>query len=134
MALLVPTVGEVDGLKAFVAHTAATELIMKLYTNPVTPAEGDTAGSYTEATFNGYSAKTLTGTSWTVTPGDPSVATYAVQPFIVSSTTTQQLIYGYFCVRVTSGILAYAERFTNGPYAMQNAGDTINITPRITLD
>lgn len=133
MALLVPTHGEEDGLKYFLNHTSAEDLYMRLYTNDITPSESDTTASYTEATFTGYGQKSLTGTSWTVTPGDPSVATYAQQSFSATASTSDN-VYGYYVVRQTSGRIAWAERFTNGPYVIQNSGDTINITPRITLD
>ena len=71
MALLVPDVGEVELLKRLLYANAGSENgTLKLYKTNVTPAESDTAGTYTEADFTGYSAKTLTssqsGGTWSV--------------------------------------------------------------------
>lgn len=131
MALLVPNVGEERALKAILNHTAPQDLTLKLYTSNTTPAESDTAGTYTEAAGFGYVAKTLTGASWTVTAGDPTVATYAQQTWVFSGALGN--VYGYFVVQSSSGILMWAERFTDGPYNVQNNGDEIRITPRIEL-
>jgi hypothetical protein len=43
-------------------------------------------------------------------------------------------IYGYFMTRATSGRIALAERFPSAPYAIVNNGDSIDLTPTITLD
>jgi hypothetical protein len=134
MTLLVPNIGEEDMLKAILNHTAATNPILKLYQSNTTPAETDTAATYTEATFTGYSSATLTGSSWTVTPGAPTEGSYAQQTFTSSAGSQNQAIYGYFVTRTTSGNLAWAERFTDGPYTIVNNGDAIKITPKITLD
>ena len=134
MALLVPDVGEVDGLNYFVNKTAPQDLIIKLYQNNITPAESDTAATYTVATFTGYAQATLTGASWTVTGGAPSSATYAQQTFTSTAGSQSQNIYGYYLVRATSGVLAYAERFSDGPYLIVNNGDQIKVTPTITMD
>ena len=72
MPLVVPNDGEEDLLKAGLNHTAASNPVLKLYQNNITPAETDTAATFTEATWTGYAAITLTGASWTVTPGAPS--------------------------------------------------------------
>lgn len=132
MPLLVPNVGEGAMLKAIVNHTAATNLVLRLYSSNTTPAETDTAGTYTEATFTGYTAATLTGASWSITEGGPSYAQYAQQTF-TSSAAQSQNIYGYYLQYTTSNILGWAERFSDGPYAITNNGDQIKVTPYIEL-
>lgn len=134
MTLLVPDNGEGDALSAIVNLAAATNPILKLYQSNTTPSETDTAGTYTEATFTGYSSVTLTGASWTVTQGAPSHADYAQQIFTSSAGSQNQSIYGYFVVRATSGRIAWSERFSDGPYVIVNSGDQIKVTPIITLD
>jgi len=133
MTLLVPNEGEVDGLDAFVGKTM-TGLILKLFKNNYTPIEGSIAADFTEADFTGYSSKTLTASSWVTTAGAPSNTAYPVQAFTSSANQTSQSVYGYYLVRVTSGKIAYAERFTDGPYPIANSGDSISITPVITFD
>lgn len=134
MALLVPNNGEGDALAAIVGKAAAENLVLRLYTNDITPAEADTAASYTEATFTGYAPITLTAANWTVTEGAPSNASYAQQTFTSSANQTPQNVYGYYFTRVTSGRIAWAERFPAGPYPIANNGDNIKVTPVLTLD
>ena len=84
MALLVPNVGEERALKAILNHTAPQDLTLKLYTSNTTPAESDVAATFTEASGFGYVSKSLSGPSWTVTAGDPTVATFAQQTWVFS--------------------------------------------------
>lgn len=113
---------------------------LKLYTNNVTSsltaAQIDALDEtdFTEATFTGYSAATLTGGSWTVTGGNPTSAVYAQQTFTSSADQTAQDVYGYFVVRASDGAAIYFEQFTDGPYTVEFNADNIKVTPRITLD
>lgn len=134
MALILPNDGEVDALSYYVNKLAPENLILRLFQNNITPAEGDTTATYTEATFTGYAAITLTGANWTITAGAPSVAAYAQQAFTSTAGSQNQPIYGYYLTRATSGRIAHAERFPDGPYNIVNNGDKINITPQITGD
>lgn len=133
MTLLVPNVGEGKMLNAIVNKAAATDLVLRLYTNDITPAETDTHTSYTETTFTGYSAATLTGSSWTITEGNPSYASYAQQTFTSSAGSQNVSHYGYYVQYSTSNILAWAERFTSPPYTIVNNNDNIKVTPYFEL-
>lgn len=134
MAILVPNVGEAIVLEALVNKTAPQNLVLKLFKSNTTPAETDTAATYTEATFSGYSAATLTGSSWNAaTQGAPSYIDYAQQSFTADAVATDD-IYGYYYVQATSGILVAAERDASAPFAVRNSGDKVQITPRITAD
>jgi hypothetical protein len=134
MTLLVPNNGEGDMLTALVAKAAAENLVLRLFQSNTTPAETDTAATYTEASFTGYAALTLTAASWAVTEGAPSNAAYPQVTFTSSAGAQSQNVYGYYLTRVTSGRLAWAERFADGPYNIVNNGDQIKVTPTITLD
>jgi hypothetical protein len=135
MALVIPHACE----EAMLDLILAPNMTLKLFTNDVASGLSDaqiealTAGSFTEATFTGYSSKALTGGSWTTTQADPSTGTYAQQTFTRSSTGTIQTVYGYYVVRTSGGALCWYEYFT-GPIATQNNGDTIVVTPTFTLD
>jgi hypothetical protein len=133
MALLVPNVGEGLMLEHITGKTAVENLLLKLFQSNTTPGETDTAGTYTEATFTGYAAKTLTGASWTITTGAPTYASYAEQTFTSTAGSQNQAIYGYYVVGATSGTLYWSERFTDGPYTIVNNGDAIKVTPYIEL-
>lgn len=134
MALLVPNVGEELALKNFLNHTAPQSQLMKLYTNNITPGETDTHSTYTEMSTQGYASKALTGSSWVITPGAPTSAAYAEQTWTFDGTGGSTSVYGYYVVQTTSGVLMWAERFSDGPYTIANNGDQIKITPTITAD
>jgi hypothetical protein len=132
MTLRIPNAAEVIALKALLNHTAGQNQVLRLYTNDKTPAESDVAGDYTEATFSGYATKALTGSSWNFTEGNPSVADYAQQTFTSNAGSQNQNVYGYYITQSVSGALIWAERFTDGPYNVNNNGDEVRVTPRMT--
>lgn len=132
MALLVPNNGEGDMLSFIVNKSTPENLVLRLFTNNITPGETDTAASYTEASGSGYSAITLTGASWTITEGAPSNASYAEQTFTFTGALGN--VYGYYLTRATSGRIAFAERFSAAPFNITTNGDQIKVTVQITLD
>lgn len=110
---------------------ALGNVTLRLFKNNFTPSEGDgTSTGYTEATFTGYAGVILTGTSWGITPGDPTVAAYAQQTFTCSSATSES-IYGYYLATSSGGVVV-AEAFSDGPYVVTNNGDLIRVTPQIS--
>ena len=132
MALLIPNVGEVWMLDVILDNRTQRDFTLKLYTNAVTPAEGDTAATYTECVSAGYSAITLTHGSWTVaTGGGTTSATYTggAQSFTFTATATS--IVGYFVIAVTDTTLLWAEEFANSEPVF--SGKVIKITPYIEL-
>ncbi len=133
MALVLPNQGETINLEAMVGKTAGQNLVLRLNSSNTTPGESTTQADMTEATFTGYSAITLTAASWSVTAGAPSTASYAQQTFTSSAGSQSQAVYGYYLTQVTSGLLVWAERFTDGPYTIANNGDTIKVTLNITM-
>lgn len=132
MALNVPNTGENIALEALVNKTAPQNLVLKLYQNNITPSDTDTAGTYTEATFGGYSAATLTGASWGA--ASAGTITYGSQQTFTCNGTTPNSIYGYFVVQATSGTLVYSERASGAPLSVTNNGDAVKITPTISAD
>ncbi len=136
MALLAPYVGEVELLKRLLyANSGSENATLKLYSNNYTPAAGDTAGSYTEATFTGYSAKTLTSTqsggTWAVPATVSTVTSSTYGTTLTWSPTSSQTIYGYFVVGASSGILWWAELFASSKNLSN--GDTLNLTAKLQL-
>lgn len=128
MAIVVPDVGENKCLEHITNKTAPENFVLRLFTSNTTPGESDVAGTYTEASGSGYSAITLTGSSWGAASGG-SIA-YAQQTFTFTGALGN--VYGYYYTQATSGVLVMAERFTDGPYNIANNGDQIKITPTIT--
>lgn len=132
MALNFPNTGENLVLEMLVNKTAPQNLSLRLFKNNITPSDTDTAVTYTEATFPGYAAITLTGASWNAASSG-SIAYSAQQTFTCSGTATDD-IYGYYVTQVTSGTLLYSERDASAPFAVRNSGDALKITPTITAD
>lgn len=132
MALLVPNGGEDIILQYITNKDTPEDLVVRLYSNDVTPAETDTAGTYTEVTGGGYSSITLTPADWTITPGNPTQGEHVEITFAFTSGVGN--VYGYYVTRLTSADLLWAERFTNAPFPINNNGDQIRITPRFTVE
>lgn len=132
MPLNVPDVGENAILAMVVNKTPPQDQYIRLFKNNITPADTDTAGTYTEATFPGYAQISLTGTSW----GTPSggTITYGSQQIWTCSGTATDDIYGYYIVQQTSGILLWSERDASAPVAVRNSGDAIKVTPTISAN
>lgn len=109
---------------------------LRLFTNDVDAGltlaqkKALTNASFTEATFAGYAAKTLTAASWTITGGLPTAAVYATQTWQRSSTGAAQTVYGYWIRRVSDSRLLHYEKFV-GPLTFQFLGDQYGFAPRI---
>ena len=132
MAFLMPTVGENKALEHLCNKTAPENLVLRLFQSNTTPAEGDTAATYTEATFSGYAGITLTGASWGAAAS--GTISYAQQTFTHDGGGTSNSIYGYYLQQATSTVLILAERDASAPFTMDTNGDNIKITPSISAD
>jgi hypothetical protein len=128
-SLLLEDHGEQLILERSLNANATPALTLRLFTNNITPAEGDTFATYTEASGNGYASKTLSGGSWTVTTTSGTTeAAYAQQTFTFTGALGN--VYGYFVVDSTTKLF-WSERFSDGPYNITANGDAIKITPKI---
>lgn len=132
MTLVVPNSAETLILEYILNKGAPQDLDIRLYTNDVTPSETDTVSTYIQATGGGYAAIELTPGNWSINPGNPTTSEHTQVSW--TFTGSVGLIYGYYVVRRTGGELVWAERFTNGPYNIQQNGDIIRITPRLNLE
>lgn len=131
MALNFPDVGENLALEMITNKTAPQNLVLKLYKNNITPSDTDTAATYTEADFTGYSAITLTGASWGAASG--GTIAYAQQTFTCSGPSSNS-IYGYFVIQTTSTVLLYSERDASAPFTVTVSGDAVKVTPTISAN
>ena len=135
---MVPDEGEVEIAKrALYANAGSENLTLKLYT-ALSPAlsESTIAADFTEATFTGYSAKTLTssqsGATWAVPTTSEGItsSTYGTNQSWTAS--SSQTVLGYYIVGATSNKVYYAEAFAAGKAL--SSGDIITITVKITWD
>lgn len=112
-------------------------LKLKLFVNNIsvdTTTDNLTTSDFTEAAGGGYSAKTLTNGSWTVTTSnDPSDVVYAEQTFTFTGLLTNgATIYGYYIVTDDpSPVVVFAENKTS--FRPENNGDQYKITPKFVL-
>lgn len=135
-ALTLMDIGADEFLKVYFNNTrpaGGNNLTLKLYCTNVTPADTNTAASYTECAGGGYAAKTLTNGSWTVTTAnDPSDAVYAEQTYtFTGALTTNPTIYGYYVVDADN-TLVWAELF-GSTFTPANNGDNVKVTPKCQL-
>lgn len=136
MALVLSDIGADAILEAYFNKSypaGGDDLTLKLFATDITPADTDTASTYTEAAGGGYAAKTLTNGSWTVaSANDPSDAVYAEQVFtFTGALTTNGTVYGYFIVDA-DGVLIFAEKLAASFTPAAN-GDHLDFTPKFQL-
>lgn len=130
---MIPSAKEL-ALLTFYLQTA--NLTLKLYSNNVTPAKGDTSATYTEVIGGGYAAKTLTTGNWTLTAGTPTTGTYnTAQDFTFTGVTNSPaVVYGYFVVDSLNALFC-SERFPSGviPFPPIN-GSLIRVLPKFNVN
>ena len=142
MSLLVPDVGEILMLQYLVnmistdgtAAPANGERLLRLFTNNLTPVEGPSLSTVTEAVGStGYAPVTLVGSSWTTTQSvGVTTAVYSEQTFTFTTAVT---VYGYYVTTIYgSPALLWLERFSGAPFILPSGGGQIAISPRISLD
>ena len=133
MTLVLVNGGEVIVVNATTTKTVGENLVLGMFKNNYSLLESTVTADLTAADFTGYSAETLTAASWTTTAGAPTNTTYPEVTFTSTAGSQSQPIYGYYLTQVTSGLLVWAETFTDGPYTITNNGDTIKITLNFTM-
>lgn len=136
MPLVVPNLGELELLDKMLkdALSADESYILKLFQNNYTPDATSAPGSFTEASFTNYLAKTLTRTNWNaavVNGSGKAEASYGTTPLSWTCGTTGNTVYGYWVEGATSAICLWAERF--GTSRVLASGDVLNVTPKFTL-
>ena len=141
MAMVIPHEGEVQLLTDLLGGGTLENWTCKLFSSNTTPALTDTSATYTEASFTGYVAKTLTrsvgASTWnTVTTGGSVLESGCAKSSYGSavqswSATSAQTIYGYYWVGATSTKVIAAERFA-ASIALVNPS-TLTFQPSIEL-
>lgn len=139
MAIVIPDAAKIEWMKRLLYANAGSEnLSLRLFKTNVTPADSDTAGSYTVADFTGYSNTTLTssqsGSTWPVPTASANKGTATYGTTASWTATSDQTIYGWYMVFSTSGIIAAAQSFGAGKPLIGASSDVISIVPRLQLD
>lgn len=136
MALVVPNEGELELLDKMIkdALSSDEDYILKLFQNNYTPDADAASGSFTEASFTNYAAKTLARTTWNaaVTNGSGRGETsYGASPQAWTCGASGNTVYGYWVEGASSAKVLWAERF--GTSRVLASGDILNIQPKFTL-
>jgi hypothetical protein len=133
LTLLVPDLGEAQLLIMALQKATVETQTLKLFVNNYTPVEGSIASNFTEMSTCGYAAKALTRASWSIaSAAGVTTASYPQQTwtFTAGGPTT---VYGYFIIETTSTVILWGELFASSQ-VIQNTGDQILLTPKITLE
>lgn len=139
MSIVIPDAGKIEWLKrALYANAGSENLSLRLFQNNITPADSDVAGTYTVATFTGYSNQALTSSqaagTWAVPTASSNLGTSTYGTVITWTATTDQTIYGWFILFATSGIISMSQRFDSSRSLVGANNDQISIIPRIQLN
>jgi hypothetical protein len=125
--------GEAKNLTAVLTSQNRT---YKLFTACATvggvPTPASVVGDFTEATFTGYAAKTVTGTisgsTWSAPTGTPALSQYnAAAPLSWTATGGYQTILGYFVVLADGSYLG-AETYQN-PVILSSGSPNCTLIP-----
>ena len=142
MAIVISPAGEAKALGGIVTTEPIT---LKLYVSCSTagglPSSASVLADFTEATFTGYAARTLTnsltGTTWSTPAGTPAQSQYnAAAPQSWTATGAYQTVLGHLYVGVTSGTFYGAESFVagGGTSVVLSAGQpTMTLIPTLKL-
>lgn len=131
MAIVFPNEGEAYFLNRFLKGTnGANNLTLKLYTAVAGGlVEGTVLANFTEASFPGYAAKTLTNSTWgNAVISTVTSSTYATQTWTCTGGGANQGCLGYYVVDLVAGVVVWAEPFA-ATENMVNNGDVINVPP-----
>jgi len=115
-----------------VAQFVTDGCTVRLFRNDHVPGAGDTAGSYTEANFSGYSP--ISFTDWGSVTVSSNVASVSAgsKVFTHDGGATNNDIYGAYVTRDTDNALLFAQRDDSPPFAMNGGGKSYTVTPLIT--
>lgn len=128
MAATIPAVGDNALCDVLLEDASPNDFVLRLYT-AVSPAigEGSTAGDFTEATFTGYSAATLTRATW----GAPSSGAKIYPTVTFTCTGGSETILGAYITEASTGTLLAAQAFAAG--RAMSSGATLDVDITATL-
>lgn len=132
MPLLVPTSGENKLLAVMLGKEAVPAATLMLYVNDKTPADADTAASYTEMSTHGYAAKSIDLTTAVINQNNGvAEAVYAQQSWTFTAA-APVTVYGYVVKTTGDNTVLWSERFAT-PRVVQYDGDQIRLILKLTL-
>lgn len=131
-----------QGEQALLAGTWSTQVASscRLFVSDPSAALTDagrnalTEDDFTEPSFTGYAAQSLTSGNWTVAAGEPSDMTHTQVTFTCSSGPgSPEEVDGYYVTRDSDGLLIWFDVFTDGPSTIAETSDSIAFQPKVTI-
>lgn len=130
-AIYFPNGGELILLENGISNDSSWSV--KLFANDHTPAAADQASDYTEASFDGYAAASLTRDGAAATDGDGKAAQeYARIEWTFTGSDPGPSLYGFFIVDA-GGALVCACRFDDAPVTLSESEPDLRVVPKIRL-
>lgn len=130
MPLILVNSKEVDLLTSLLKQN---NQYLRLFVNDYTPVATSGIGDFTEMTTHSYSEKTVTASNWTIITSTIGATAQNIEQTWSFTSDAAVIVYGYYLIDSVSGDLIYAERFPN-PQTVENAGDSIKITPKVAIE
>ncbi len=133
MTLVVPNEGELKMLNDLLGTTLSGAQELRLYSNNYDAIAGSVLADFTEVVTGGYAAMALTRAGWSAAAVVGGIGSKSYGTPQVTTFTATRTVVGYMVVDVTSGKVLFAERLFAGAGQSFNNGDTLTITPKLTL-
>lgn len=118
------------------AGTAFSAWVILLWVNDYTPTEDTTLADLTEASFTGYSRRSLTASEWSVpvVAAHKATSTWGSAPLVwTNGNASAVTVYGCAYYDTLAGRLRFVERFDDADIVAVEPGGTIAVTPRFSL-
>lgn len=109
-SVVVTNVGELE-LLDWILKSAGENTVLRLYTNNYTPDATSVVGDFTEASFGGYAAQTLTRASWNAPYDDGGIGTMQYGSVTSWTPTTTQTIRGFYVTNTANTKVLWAQKY-----------------------
>ena len=136
-APIMPSAGQIEAFRRFL-YAGPEDLSVRLFKNDYTPIAASVTGDFTVADFTGYSSQTLTASQSASTWAVPAVSSgraysiYGATP-ILWQAASDQTIYGWYLVGITSGVCYLAQRYDEPQELLAASSNAISFTPKLTF-
>ena len=138
MAYVIPNEGEIHIMSAAFQASGNFEVRLFSGTPTLTGTMTVTALAGYELTAGGYAAKALAASAWCIPFTSANSATVSASggdaaglKFTFTAAPNQSA-HGYWIENAANKLIV-VESFTDGPYYLSNAGDTVTVTPYVKL-
>lgn len=120
-----------EGLIAILQKIVVVDLTLHIFTNNITPTVNSVYADFTEASYSGYAAFTLTHTDWVSLGVSGHIGALAYPTLTTfNSSGGSEDIYGYYVTDVADTFVFWAGLFDSSPVTVLPA-DSYSFIPTI---